>query len=57
MGASLVIWSFWELVTAQFVDVLVLADLFVGFGFDLADALSRDAEFFADFFEGVRDAV
>ena len=46
-----------ELVAAELIDVLMLPDLFVGFGFDLADALSRDAEFFADFFEGVRDAV
>src|SRR3989338_1291198 len=45
------------LIAAQLIDVLMLPDLFVGFGFDLADALSRDAEFFSDFFEGVGYAV
>ena len=45
------------LVTPQLVDVLVLADFFVGFGFDLADALSGNSEFFTYLLQCVGDAV
>ena len=38
-------------------NLFMRAELVVDFGFDLADALARDAEFGADFFERVLDAI
>ena len=46
-----------RLVTAEFVDILMLADFFVRLGLNLSDAFSRDSKLFAYFFERMRDAV
>ena len=46
-----------RLVILQPIYLVVLADLFVGFGFDLADTLASDAEFTADLFESMSDAI
>ena len=46
-----------RLVTAEFVDILMLADFFVRLGLNLADALAGDSKLFAHFFQGMRDTI